>query len=67
MKETHQIDTVNIVGHSMGGLVSMNYIQNYQDYSIYPEINKLAVLAARLMVYTVKAIFKFIMTLQQIT
>ncbi|HLS08162.1 alpha/beta fold hydrolase [Lentibacillus sp.] len=41
MKETFQIETVNLVGHSMGGLVSMNYIETYQDEEVYPTVDKL--------------------------
>src|SRR5699024_585064 len=38
---TFQIETVNLVGHSMGGLVSMNYIETYQDEEVYPTVDKL--------------------------
>ncbi|ASK61413.1 hypothetical protein CFK37_04100 [Virgibacillus phasianinus] len=41
MKENYQIDKVNIVGHSMGGLVSVKYIEEYQNDSLYPTTNKL--------------------------
>ncbi len=41
MKRVYRIDTVNLVGHSMGGLVSVNTIQTYQDPSKYPRVEKL--------------------------
>lgn len=31
MKKYYYIDTVNLVGHSMGGLVSVKYLESYQD------------------------------------
>ncbi|SFE15015.1 Uncharacterized protein with an alpha/beta hydrolase fold [Lentibacillus persicus] len=46
MKETFGVKRVNLVGHSMGGLVSIEYIENYQDYSHYPEVKKLAVIGS---------------------
>ncbi|SFB05046.1 Uncharacterized protein with an alpha/beta hydrolase fold [Lentibacillus halodurans] len=46
MKKTYQINTVNLVGHSMGGLVSMNYIENHQDYTVYPSVNKLVAIGS---------------------
>src|SRR5699024_6097434 len=35
------IDSINLVGHSMGGLVSVKYIEDYHDPSQYPVTNKL--------------------------
>ncbi|WP_010529322.1 alpha/beta hydrolase [Lentibacillus jeotgali] len=41
MKETFQFNIVNLVGHSMGGLVTMDYTQTYQNKRMYPKVNKL--------------------------
>lgn len=41
MKQHYQIDHVNIVGHSMGGLISVKYMEEYQDDSKHPTTNKL--------------------------
>ncbi|WP_234028463.1 alpha/beta fold hydrolase [Lentibacillus sp. Marseille-P4043] len=41
LKETYQIDSVNLVGHSMGGLVSLKYVEEYQEKNLYPVTNKL--------------------------
>ncbi|MBP1948510.1 alpha/beta fold hydrolase [Virgibacillus litoralis] len=41
MKETYQIGTVNLVGHSMGGLVALKFIEEYQDQKLYPRVAKL--------------------------
>ncbi|WP_188632122.1 alpha/beta hydrolase [Lentibacillus kapialis] len=41
MKETFQFNTVNLVGHSMGGLVTMDFIETYQNERVYPKVNKL--------------------------
>lgn len=41
MKETYHIDKVNLVGHSMGGLVALKSIQEYQDQKQYPRVAKL--------------------------
>ncbi|MFD1361193.1 alpha/beta fold hydrolase [Lentibacillus salinarum] len=41
LKETYQIPTINLVGHSMGGLVATNYIEHYQDDVTYPRVHKL--------------------------
>ncbi|MGP4107563.1 alpha/beta hydrolase [Virgibacillus sp. L01] len=41
MKETYHIDMVNLVGHSMGGLVALKSIQEYQDKKQYPRVAKL--------------------------
>ncbi|WP_246202666.1 alpha/beta hydrolase [Virgibacillus doumboii] len=40
MKDTYQINTVNLVGHSMGGLVSLKFIEDYQDPERYPRVTK---------------------------
>lgn len=41
MKQNYQFESVNIVGHSMGGLISVKYIEEYQDNSKYPATEKL--------------------------
>lgn len=46
MKQEYQVDSVNLVGHSMGGLVSMKYIQAYQKPSKYPRVNKLVTIGS---------------------
>lgn len=40
MKNNYYIDKVNLVGHSMGGLVSAKYLQSYQD-DVHPKVEKL--------------------------
>ncbi|PAV30595.1 hypothetical protein CIL05_05695 [Virgibacillus profundi] len=40
MKENYFIDSVNLVGHSMGGLVSFKYLTDYNGVE-YPNVNKL--------------------------
>ncbi|MFC4559971.1 alpha/beta hydrolase [Virgibacillus kekensis] len=41
MKSVYEIDTVNLVGHSMGGLVSLKYIVERADRTHFPEVEKL--------------------------
>ncbi len=41
MKEYYQMNTINLVGHSMGGIVSLKYINEYQDPETYPAVDKL--------------------------
>src|SRR5699024_5865304 len=41
LKIKYHIDSINLVGHSMGGLVSVKYIEDYHDPSQYPVTNKL--------------------------
>ncbi len=41
MKETYHINKVNLVGHSMGGLVALKSIQEYQEQKQYPRVAKL--------------------------
>ncbi|MGJ9459476.1 alpha/beta fold hydrolase [Oceanobacillus sp. CF4.6] len=40
MKEKYQIESVNLVGHSMGGIISLKYTMDYAGDG-YPEVNKL--------------------------
>lgn len=46
MKQYYQIDHVNIVGHSMGGLISVKYIEEYQDEFLYPTTEKLVTIGS---------------------
>jgi uncharacterized alpha/beta hydrolase family protein len=41
IKENYQINSINLVGHSMGGIVSLKYVLEYQDPDVYPTVNKL--------------------------
>ncbi|MCM3740493.1 alpha/beta fold hydrolase [Oceanobacillus luteolus] len=45
LKSTYQIDTVNLVGHSMGGIVSLKYIMEY-DGKAYPRVEKLVTIGS---------------------
>ncbi|OZU89210.1 hypothetical protein CIL03_08240 [Virgibacillus indicus] len=40
MKENYFIDSVNLVGHSMGGIVSLKYLMEYNTEE-FPAVNKL--------------------------
>ncbi|WP_100012179.1 alpha/beta fold hydrolase [Lentibacillus sediminis] len=40
MKKHYFMDAINLVGHSMGGIVALKYVQDYQGRA-YPEVNKL--------------------------
>jgi len=46
MKGIYHINSINLVGHSMGGIVSLKYIQEYQDSSVYPTVGKLITLGS---------------------
>ncbi|MFZ3577593.1 alpha/beta hydrolase [Virgibacillus sp. DJP39] len=46
MKQHYQINTVNIVGHSMGGLVAVKYFQEYQDSTLFPITEKLVTIGS---------------------
>ncbi|WP_191991797.1 alpha/beta hydrolase [Bacillus aerolatus] len=46
LHETYQVETVNIVGHSMGGIVSVKFLEDYSKGPGYPFINKLVVLGS---------------------
>lgn len=45
LKENYQIDAVNLVGHSMGGIVSLKYSMEYID-SAYPSVHKLVTIGS---------------------
>lgn len=45
LRETYDIKQVNLVGHSMGGLASTNFLLNNQAGS-YPRVEKLAVIGS---------------------
>ncbi|MBM7599798.1 putative alpha/beta hydrolase family protein [Virgibacillus halotolerans] len=40
MQQNYYIDKVNLVGHSMGGLVSVKYLESYQG-DVHPNVKKL--------------------------
>lgn len=46
LKSDYGIDRVNIVGHSMGGLVSTQYLEKTNGNSHYPTTEKLAVIGS---------------------
>ncbi|WP_164908531.1 alpha/beta fold hydrolase [Halobacillus litoralis] len=45
LKYDYEIQQVNIIGHSMGGLISANYLLNAQEFTA-PKVEKLAVIAS---------------------
>ncbi|WP_101846694.1 alpha/beta fold hydrolase [Halobacillus sp. Marseille-P3879] len=45
LKHNYAIDQVNLVGHSMGGLASTNFLLNNQEND-YPEVNKLVAIGS---------------------
>ncbi|MCP3029300.1 alpha/beta fold hydrolase [Halobacillus sp. A5] len=45
LKQDYAIDQVNLVGHSMGGLASTNFLLNNQEND-YPEVNKLVTIGS---------------------
>ncbi|WP_430788787.1 alpha/beta hydrolase [Virgibacillus flavescens] len=46
MKQYYQINNVNLVGHSMGGLISVKYIEEYGDASRYPVTDNLVTIGS---------------------
>lgn len=46
LKETHQIDEVNLVGHSMGGVSSFRYLVTYGNEDTLPTVNKFIAIGA---------------------
>jgi uncharacterized alpha/beta hydrolase family protein len=46
LKTKFGINSVNLVGHSMGGLVSVDYLEKTSESSMYPETVKLAVIGS---------------------
>lgn len=46
LKKEYDVDSVNLVGHSMGGVVALKYIEDYQDEKKYPKNNKLITLGS---------------------
>lgn len=46
LKQYYQINNVNLVGHSMGGLISVKYIEEYDDRSRYPVTDKLVTIGS---------------------
>lgn len=45
LKEKYFIQEVNLVGHSMGGLMSVKYILDYEG-TLYPEVHKLVTIGS---------------------
>jgi len=41
LKDRYGIEKVNIVGHSMGGIISVKYLQDYGEKNQYPKVEKL--------------------------
>lgn len=46
LKIKYHINSINLVGHSMGGLVSLKYMEDYQISSQYPVTNKLVTIGS---------------------
>ncbi|WP_203363447.1 alpha/beta fold hydrolase [Bacillus sp. REN10] len=46
LKAQYGINEVNLVGHSMGGIVSTKFLEDYQQGSKYPHVNKLVVIGS---------------------
>ncbi|MEC5424626.1 alpha/beta fold hydrolase [Virgibacillus sp. C22-A2] len=45
MKKDYSIDSVDLVGHSMGGIVSLKYAKQYQQEE-YPSVNKIVAIGS---------------------
>ena len=45
LKQNYYIQEVNLVGHSMGGIMSLKYILDYEG-TIYPEVHKLVTIGS---------------------
>lgn len=45
LKKMYKIDTVNLVGHSMGGIISLKYSMEYQG-DAYPSVDKLVTIGS---------------------
>ncbi|KIL76632.1 alpha/beta fold hydrolase [Bacillus badius] len=46
LKQTYQFEQVNLVGHSMGGIVSVQFLEEYAKKPGYPFIHKLVVIGS---------------------
>lgn len=46
LKKEYNVESVNLVGHSMGGVVALKYIEDYQDEKKYPQNKKLITLGS---------------------
>ncbi|MDT2813587.1 alpha/beta fold hydrolase [Vagococcus carniphilus] len=46
LKTTYQIEEVNLVGFSMGGISSLLYLETYINDSMQPKVNKVATIGA---------------------
>ncbi|MFD2627270.1 alpha/beta hydrolase [Oceanobacillus kapialis] len=40
LKRYYDVNTINLVGHSMGGIVSFEFLKQYTDKGLYPEVDK---------------------------
>ena len=46
LKEVHRVDSIHLVGHSMGGIVSVKYTSEYSQGDQYPAVDRLVVLGS---------------------
>jgi len=46
LKENYDVPRVNLVGHSMGGIIALKYIMEYQDNEKFPQTSKLITLGS---------------------
>lgn len=46
LKKHYHVNKAHVVGHSMGGIISLKYIEDYQDDTKYPQIDKLVTLGS---------------------
>ncbi|OZI13257.1 hypothetical protein CEW92_02650 [Bacillaceae bacterium SAS-127] len=46
LKSHYGIDRINLVGHSMGGIVSTKFLEDYKHRSKYPYVEKLVVIGS---------------------
>lgn len=46
LRDMYQVDMVNLVGHSMGGIVSLKYTMEYDERKAYPNVHKLVTIGS---------------------
>src|SRR5690625_5821360 len=46
LKKEYNVESVNLVGHSMGGVVALKYIEDYQDEKKYNQNKKLITMSS---------------------
>ncbi|NAP00270.1 alpha/beta fold hydrolase [Halomonas sp. MG34] len=46
MKQHYYVENVNLVGHSMGGIVSLEFLKQYNDKELYPKVDKFVAIAS---------------------